>query len=98
MTIDREELRRLCEAATPGPWYVINLEYGLEREDAEFARAARTAVPALLDALEAAEAAEARESGLRELLAVYVHAHKNGNAVPPNIEDEVKTALAETAP
>ena len=56
MTIDREELRRLCDAATPGRWYARNLEYGLEGEDAEFAAAARTAVPALLDALEAAEA------------------------------------------
>lgn len=27
MTIDREELRRLCEAATPGPWRLHDMEH-----------------------------------------------------------------------
>lgn len=72
MEIDRSELRRLCEAATPGPWAyedgsIVNREhegddwdiaevYPQNRANAHLIAAARTALPALLDALESAEA------------------------------------------
>lgn len=70
--IDREKLRRLCEAATPGPWAyedgsIVNREhegddwdiaevYPQNRANAHLIAAARTALPALLDALEEQEA------------------------------------------
>lgn len=67
--IDTEALRRLADAATPGPWEVSGSLVGIGRtkpnigqtwgprwrQDIEFICAARTAVPALLDALAAAE-------------------------------------------
>ena len=37
--IDREELRRLCEAATPGPWHPINI--GSKSEPMMSVKAAR---------------------------------------------------------
>lgn len=67
--IDAEALRRLADAATPGPWPLFSGgEYvggvgiviapddgGVSPANAEFIAAARTALPALLDALAAAE-------------------------------------------
>jgi hypothetical protein len=34
----------------------------------------------------------------RALLAIYVHAHRNGNAVPPHIDAQARAALATTPP
>ena len=42
---------------------------------------------------QAADRIEALESALR----VYIHAHRNGNAVPPHIETSAKKLLAPNA-
>lgn len=78
MNIDRDELRKLAEAATPGPWEVHGSLIGIGRakpdfgqtwgvcwrQDIEFICASRQAVPELLDAL---DKAEARIKAVREL-------------------------------
>jgi len=66
----RDELRKLCEAATPGPWLrreelrsvgplsdmaIASLGSNATRPDLRFVSEARSAIPELLDALEAAE-------------------------------------------
>lgn len=59
MTTDKQELQRLCDAASPGPWTAygccvegpsLNIydEGGHTEADAEFIAAARTAIPTLL--------------------------------------------------
>ncbi len=65
MTLD--QLRALCDAASPGPWehddkFTVSIERGDEmtafrtyREDAAFIAAARTALPLLLTVAEAAK-------------------------------------------
>lgn len=46
------EQRKVCEAATPGHWYVSNRGYSVST-DVEFIALSRVAYPAALDALEA---------------------------------------------
>lgn len=43
------------------------------------------------------EEAMAAISKLREVLAIFVHAHRSGNAVPPHIEAEAKELLTPNA-
>lgn len=67
MTTDKQELQRLCDAASPGPWTAygccvegpsLNIydEGGHTEADAEFIAAARTAIPTLLAELAAVTA------------------------------------------
>lgn len=71
------EMRKVCEAATPGPWNASDYASVLAFTDAEvcqrandndmaFIAAARTALPAALDALEAAQKEIARLTAERD--------------------------------
>lgn len=61
-TVDLDALRKLADAASPGPWEV-GVTYNHQR-NAPFIAAARTAVPALLDlvAEQTAEIARLRDA------------------------------------
>jgi len=85
--------------------YMVERDEGdyVEAEDvkpllAEIARLREQLHLANIDAIGAhAEANDlsARVEVLRELLAVYVHAHQTGNSVPPHIEAAARAALKE---
>jgi len=91
MTIDRDALRRLCEAATPGPWtnrigvgscdYIVKVE---RSSDADFVAAARTAIPELLDECEK----------LRGLLALQKFSDGEVEEILADAEDDCATAVA----